>query len=314
MTAITQRGVKIGVLMMCLLLDDTYKEFLEYKRLAGLSNKSLICYRDFLRPFLKFCGNLELKNLTYSLVMEYLSTLYEKNLSRSTIVTYVVHLKVFLRWIELFYHMDLQTGFICVPKNNKKIVHIYSDIEILEIYKNITNSVPWIAVRNKLIVSLMLDSGLRQGEVCSLKRSNVDLIERKIKVFGKGSKERFVPIGNFSVSLFNSYYSLCPYDETFVFCCKDGTQLTNNSVKLLISKISKKLPFEFSSHKLRHNFGTNYCLDQYDKYGQIDIYKLMVIMGHEDIKTTRKYLHIANSIIVARSNISHLDKILLDII
>ena len=83
---------------------------------------------------------------------------------------------------------------------------------------------------------------------------------------------------------------------------------------MLISKISKKLPFEFSSHKLRHNFGTNYCLDQYDKYGQIDIYKLMVIMGHEDIKTTRKYLHIANSIIVARSNISHLDKILLDII
>ncbi len=87
--------------------------------------------------------------------------------------------------------------------------------------------------------------------------------------------------------------------------------MTGNAVKLLIHKIANEVPFDLSSHKLRHNFATNYCLDQYDKYGQIDILKLMTLMGHEDTQTTRKYLHFANQVIASKSNISHLDKVLL---
>ena len=85
--------------------------------------------------------------------------------------------------------------------------------------------------------------------------------------------------------------------------------LTPDSVKHLISKIGKCLPFPFSSHKLRHNFATNYCLDQYEKHGQIDVYSLMILMGHEDVKTTERYLHFAKQIIASRQHISHLDAI-----
>ena len=67
-------------------------------------------------------------------------------------------------------------------------------------------------------------------------------------------------------------------------------------------KLAQKLPFEFSSHKLRHNFATNYCIDQYKKHGFVDIYKLMILMGHKDVKTT-------NQIIVSRESVSHIDKI-----
>jgi site-specific recombinase XerD len=86
--------------------------------------------------------------------------------------------------------------------------------------------------------------------------------------------------------------------------------LTANTVRLMVSKLSKQLPFTFSSHKLRHNSAINYCLDQYEKYGTIDIYKLMALLGHEDIKTTRRYLHLANQIIASKSNISHMDKVI----
>lgn len=296
--------------MMSVLLD-TYEDFLRSRKLAGLSRKSIACYRDFLRPFLGFCGcNLPLESLSYALITDYIDTIYSRDLSRSTIGTYITHLKVYLRWLEDFYGLDLRTNMIRVPKQHKKIVHIYTDTEILEIYKNIKTSVPWLTIRNKLIISLMLDSGLRQNEVCTLLTNNVTLVERKIKVIGKGSKERLVPIGELTVHFFKQYFLLCPYQDTKqVFVSRDGSPLTTNSVKLLMSKIAKKLPFEFSSHKLRHNFGTNYCLDQYDKYGQVDIYKLMIIMGHEDIETTRRYLHLANEIIVARSNISHMDRL-----
>lgn len=79
--------------------------------------------------------------------------------------------------------------------------------------------------------------------------------------------------------------------------------------KKLVSKMAKKLPFELSSHKLRHNFATNYCLDQYNAYGQVDIYRLMYLMGHEDVSTTRRYLHFANEILASKGCISHVDAI-----
>ena len=85
--------------------------------------------------------------------------------------------------------------------------------------------------------------------------------------------------------------------------------MTNNAVKIFVNKLSKEVGFELSSHKLRHNFATNYCIDQYEEVGQVDIYRLMILMGHEDIETTRRYLHHANEIIGARSCISHLDKV-----
>ena len=84
------------------------------------------------------------------------------------------------------------------------------------------------------------------------------------------------------------------------------------AIKFLMQKISNDLDFTFSSHKLRHNFATNYCLDEYEKRGVVDIYKLMVLLGHEDIKTTRRYLYLANQIIASNSNVSHLDKIFLE--
>lgn len=310
MIDIIQAGGQIGALIMSV-LHDTYNDFLRSRKLAGLSKKSITCYRDFLRPFLDFCGHdLPLERLSYALITDYIDTIYSRNLSRSTIATYISHIRVYLRWLENFYGVDLKTRMIRIPKKHKKLVHIYTDSEILEIYNNIKTSVPWLTIRNKLIISLMLDSGLRQNEVCTLLMKNVILVERKIKVVGKGGKERLVPIGELTVHFFKEYFLLCPYQESKqVFVSKDGSPLTTNSVKLLVSKIAKKLDFEFSSHKLRHNFGTNYCLNQYDKFGQIDIYKLMVIMGHEEIETTRRYLHLANEIIVARSNISHLDKI-----
>ena len=67
------------------------------------------------------------------------------------------------------------------------------------------------------------------------------------------------------------------------------------------------LKWYLSSHRLRHNFATNYCIDQYETNGSIDIYRLMYLMGHEDVETTRRYLHFAYEILASRGCISHLD-------
>ncbi|MCI8403065.1 MAG: phage integrase family protein [Lachnospiraceae bacterium] len=121
-----------------------------------------------------------------------------------------------------------------------------------------------------------------------------------------GSRTRF---------FISEYLRLCPFplDELpFLFVSASGFHLSRNAVKLMIRKTASSLPFDLSSHKLRHNFATNYCVDQMEQSGRVDIYRLMYIMGHEDIKTTNRYLHFACEILAGKGHISHLD--LLDIL
>ena len=180
----------------------------------------------------------------------------------------------------------------------------------MEIFETIHAESEWIINRNKCIIALMYDSGLRQSEVCSLKTKWVQPKEGRLKVRGKGSKERTVPLGKLTAYYMKLYQEECPYNTDMLFVNRRGQELTCNAVKLLVNRLSKDLGFELSSHKLRHNFATNYCIDQYEKRGMVDIYKLMILMGHEDIETTKRYLHHANEIIGVNNHISHLDRIL----
>jgi len=214
------------------------------------------------------------------------------------------------RWPESEYGINLETDKLKVPRAYKKVVHIYTDEEIGMIFDAITAESEWITARNRAMVALMLDSGLRQQEVCTLQTADIFWSRKTLTVCGKGSKERVVPFGEFSRHYMKEYRKLCPYSAEYFFVGRRGIAVSCDSVKHFIFKLSRKLPFEFSSHRLRHNFATNYCLNQYEKHGHVDLYRLMILMGHEDIETTRLYLHHANQIIASVTAISHLDKVM----
>ena len=135
---------------------------------------------------------------------------------------------------------------------------------------------------------------------------NVDFERKRLKVTGKGKKDRYVPLGKFSTAMLKKYLSVRPCDLPVVFLSVHGQPISCGAIKSMTGDMQKRLPFEFSSHKLRHNFATNYLVDQYYQYGHMDVYQLMSIMGHEDISTTKRYLHEAQSIVAASSSISHL--------
>ena len=293
-------------------LQQIFENFKSAKRLAGLAEKSLYNYDLFIRPFVNFIGpQTHESDLTQDHVNDYISLLYDKSISRASLATYIRNLKVFLRWIEKMYGLSFSAREIIVPRTPKKLLRIYSDDEVALIFKTIKAESPWITARNMAIVAVMLDSGLRQKEVCTVNRRDMSLTGRMVKVCGKGNKDRIVPLGALSAHYIQDYLNLCPYESSRVFVSRTGKDLTCDAVKHMMFSIQRKLPFEFSSHKLRHNFATNYCIDQYEQTGQIDVYKLMLLMGHEDIETTRIYLHHANQIIVSKMNISHLDKVFL---
>ena len=290
-------------------LQEAMDDFLFQKQLAGLSPKTVISYKESISLLVRFMGNdIALSEVTYTEVSKYIMHLYNRPVSRATVSTYVRNIRIFLRWVYIEYKLPFDPQKIKVPKSPKKIVHIYNDTEIKEIFALIHTSEPWITARNRAVVALMLDSGLRQSEICRLLTNNLDRSRMVMKVTGKGAKDRIVPLGNFALALLDDYFSQCPYkDKPYVFCTRRGQALTNNTVRLFVNRLQHKLPLDLSSHKLRHNFATNYCIDHVRQTGKTDVYDLSILMGHESIETTKKYEHFAHEIIAAENNISHLD-------
>lgn len=149
-----------------------------------------------------------------------------------------------------------------------------------------------------------------QNLLSGLKKNNLDYERMVMKVTGKGAKDRLVPLGYMSRVFLDDFLSQCPYPHTDnVFIDRLGRPLSGNAVRLFVHRLQKQLPFDLSSHKLRHNFATNYCVDNLRKNGNTCVYDLSILMGHESIETTKKYDHFAHEMIAAENNNSHLDKV-----
>ncbi len=156
----------------------------------------------------------------------------------------------------------------------------------------------------------MYDSGLRQEELTKINMEDIMEDNKLLLVHGKGNKDRIVPLGSITINYLHMYLSACPFHTIYLFCNRRGERITTNTVKQFMQKLKKKTKYKnLSSHKLRHNFATNYCINQYKKNGNVDIYKLVEIMGHEDVETTRIYLHMAQKYIASSGFISQLDTI-----
>lgn len=288
---------------------EALDEFIFEKQVAGLSSSTIDNYRTTLTVFSRYLGDPSIDSLTYKVVSGYVLYLYDCDLSRASVSSYIRNIRIFLRWVNREYGLSFDPAKVKIPRSPKKVVHIYSDDEIRHIFEVIATSIPWITARNKAIVALMLDSGIRQCEVCNLLRKDVDRERSIMKVTGKGSKERMVPLGNFSIRMLDDYLAQCPYENAYVFMDRIGNPMSKNAVKLFTYRLEKDLPFQFSSHKLRHNFATNYCIDHVHEKGSSDVFDLSILMGHESIETTKKYEHFAHEIIAVENSISHLDSV-----
>ena len=100
---------------------------------------------------------------------------------------------------------------------------------------------PLLTARNKAIIALMLDSGLRQNEVCTLVKKGLDFDRGALQVTGKGCKDRLVPWGIFPKCCWKIILSQCPYkDLDYVFCGRMGNQISRNAIKVFMNRLKLK--------------------------------------------------------------------------
>lgn len=296
-------------------VSEGFSDFIYSRRLKGLKGKTIEDYDMHLRRFIRYVGaDTALPDLTKELIDGYVLAINDSDLGKGTKHSYIRDARIFLMFLASEYGLPFDPSVIHVPKNPKKTIRIYTEDEMQKIINATICDTHWITMRNRAIILLMYDSGLRQNEVCTLLASNIQWDKKRLKVFGKGDKERFVPFGDVTCKLMLRYEELCPYDIEDTFFVHDkGGAMSRNTIKMFIQYMKRKLPFEFSSHRLRHNFATNWLVDFHHEHNFFDTTTLQYLMGHESQETTKLYIHSALGELASETHNSHADKLNLDL-
>lgn len=293
-------------------LSEAISNFITDRKLQYMTEKTIKNYEDVLKAFIAFMGDSELEEVTLDKVRKYNEYLVDKKLSKASVATYMRHIKAFFNFLEREGYISEGSiaRHIRLPKTPKKNITLFDKDDIENIFDSVKEESDWLEARDRLLLALMYDSGIRQGELCKIMYKDIDISRCVILIHGKGNKDRYVPFGNMTLEFLNEYIKLCPYDTEYLFCTRRGEQLNGDAVKKVVARLRKRTGYaDLSSHKLRHNFATNWCIDGYMKDGYIDNQKLKTLMGHESFQTTERYIHEAMGIVSTTNFRSHLDSI-----
>ncbi|MFC2003504.1 tyrosine-type recombinase/integrase [Chloroflexota bacterium] len=180
-----------------------------------------------------------------------------------------------------------------LPKVPKYIIKTLTIQQIKSLLQALDKNTP-IGARNYCILLLLIDNGMRISEALGIQMANLDLSKCRVKITGKGQRERVVPFSTFSRKELLKYIKhhrpyLCKFDSPYLFPTGDGFHVSVNSIQQTIRRLADKagLPCgQCHAHIFRHTFATMFLA----KGGQDSILK--DIMGHESIQTTQKYVHL----------------------
>lgn len=292
-------------------VHEIYERFLLEQEYRNNSIVTIDWYKLQLGDFFRWLGSDDPDDLSllhfkeYGVYLRSLSKRDGGKLSGSSI-------NGMLRAVKSFYNFAIDSEFLedfsrrlKLPRVHKKEQLILDDDEIKQLLGCFGDST--IDHRNKCFVMLMLDCGLRRGEIPRLNIGDVNLKNNTLLVRGKGSKQRIVPIGNRCSALLTEYYpptaQLLYNSDSPFFCDRSGKRCTDNLVKQVFQDLKERSGIErLHPHLLRHTFATYYLADGGD------LETLRLILGHSNIQTTQMYLHLAFNLKLSRSHFhSHLD-------
>lgn len=221
----------------------------------------------------------------------------QKGLTGHTINCYLRAIRAFWSWL-LFEEMIDGNPFdkVRVPKPPKRVIVPFTDEQLRALLATIdTHSSS--GFRNWTIIIMLLDTGLRVSELCNLKLEDTNINERSLKVYGKGAKERIVPIGGTvqrAIAKYIKRYRPEPVNQTsaHLFLTSVGEALTANRVEVIIKQYAQKAGIEgvrCSPHTFRHTFAISYLRNGGD------VFTLQRILGHESLDMVRTYVNVATS-------------------
>lgn len=278
------------------MLKDILIEY-EYEiKIKNLAYDTLKSYKTILNMFIKYLENehdvVNINKLSKFHIKHYVISLEKKGLKSSSINAHIRAIKAFLSFCVNEEYIN-KVEKINLLKEEDGIIQTFNKDEIKSMlsYFKINN---FLSVRNKCIIAMMLDTGIRVGELCRLKINDVG--ETSIIILqGKGNKTRVVPISPFLKKIMikyermrDNYASKYYFNFENYFISRTGKQLTNESVQLMIKKLCENIDVRKNIRCSPHTFRHTAC--QQMLMNGADVYTVSRIMGHSNLSITKRYL------------------------
>lgn len=264
-----------------------YLEYLDIEK--GLSSNTIDAYRRDLYDFAEVIEDKGLDVQARGSINAYILSLKERKLAATSIIRKVASLRGFFKWTTSMHIFEKNpASTLEQPKVPQRLPKVISIKEINEML--CADLTPLQA----LIIELLYSCGLRVSELVSLKLADIDINAKYVICFGKGSKERIVPIGSYAIDVLKKYI---PYRDLitkknnintkFLLVNDNGRKVTRQDVYNFIHKQGKLINKNVSPHTLRHSFATHLLENG------ADLRVVQELLGHSDVSTTQLYTHIS---------------------
>lgn len=263
-------------------------EYLEYLELEkGLSQNTIDAYR---RDLSDFAQNVEdIHSINRMNINAYVRTLRERKLAPTSVIRKVASLRGFFKWATSSGILEKNpAATLEQPKTPQRLPKVVSVKEIDEMLHN--NLTPL----EHVMMELLYSCGLRVSELVNLKLNDIDLSSKYVRCFGKGSKERIIPIGEQAKAMLKEYFPtrdllIKKYNLTTknLLIKDNGHFVTRQDVYNFIHAQGKLIHKNISPHTLRHSFATHLLENG------ADLRVVQELLGHSDVSTTQLYTHIS---------------------
>ena len=279
-------------------MKDVIYEFLDYitieKKYSDYTETNygidLFKYDEYLNKH-----KLNYHKVKYQDISNFIIYLKESKYKSTTINRIISSLRSFYTFLEKQKHLNNNPfKLVASVKTEKKLPNYFRYDEFNSMLEVIDDNP--LGLRNRLILELLLATGMRVSEISNLKLNDINFEEGEIKVLGKGNKERIVYFGAYSKDALNNYINksrnvlLNNKQSDYLFINHNGGKLTDRGIRLIIDNIVKKacIKSKVSPHTFRHTFASLMLNEG------CDIKSVQELLGHASLSTTGIYTHLTN--------------------
>ena len=281
--------------------DSVLRRYVQYLCLErSYSKNTLDAYRRDLQKLLVFYADnhIDYRTVTLEQLDQFAGQLREEGIQARSVARILSGVRSFYRFLTLEKEVEQDpTELLESPQIGKHLPEVLSVEEIDSIINVIDVSKPE-GIRDRAIIEVLYGCGLRISELCSLRSSQLYLEDKYIRVKGKGSKERLVPIEGVAIDRVREWLvtrmgcKVKPSEEDYVFVSLTrGSRLSRISLFVYIKDYAERAGIKknISPHTFRHSFATHLL------EGGANLRAIQMMLGHEDISTTEIYMHIDKS-------------------
>ena len=281
-------------------INDAKSLFMQYLIVEkGLSNSTISSYKEDLKSFFQFKKAKKVEELDYKDIDNYIIFLTDDDKAPKTIIRRATTIRSFFSFLQKENYMFHESSLIEMPKLNHSLPNVltFEEVEALFSAPDMTKKE---GIRDRAMLEVMYASGLRVSELLALKLSQYSSSLNCLKIYGKGNKERMVPIGDYALEYLTKYlrevrdFNIGKKTD-YVFLNKAGKPITRQYFWQQIKKYGEiaQIKKSISPHTLRHSFATHLLENG------ADLRMVQESLGHSKISTTQIYTHVSTKRILS---------------